>query len=200
MCWPFSSPGGFSLLGKNALIEIFFCIPKHWKEATTGIQDKWINFIDFDHHQGWRKIPFYLHLSRSLQRFFSTFRKKLRWEAYSNFHQRLLQITRGRVNYGRSIIWRQKAWLWSTSLKVKYDWENCFCPKKSKVKKKEFTWVLNWFFTLSTTGICLEIIGLSDTTKNMISKNFSSHEWRWAFLLTIGKWSKNKRLFLLRWS
>ena len=137
MCWPFSSPGGFSLLGKNALIEIFFCIPKHWKEATTGIQDKWINFIDFDHHQGWRKIPFYLHLSRSYQRFFSTFRKKLRWEAYSNFHQRLLQITRGRVNYGRSIIWRQKAWLWSTSLKVKYDWENCFCPKKPKVKKAE---------------------------------------------------------------
>ena len=74
------------------------------------------------------------------QRFFRPLKsgKKLRWEAYSNFHQRLLQRTWGRVNYGnRSSVWRQNAWLWSTSLKVKYDWENCFCPKKPKVKKAE---------------------------------------------------------------
>ena len=65
--------------------------------------------------------------------------KKLRWEAYSNFHQRLLQKTWGRVNYGISrpiISWRQNAWLWSTSLKVKYDWENCFCPKKCSLVEK----------------------------------------------------------------
>ena len=90
----------------------------------------------------WRKIP---QLNHPFIKIFSNdfFRplksgKKLRWEAYSNFHQRLLQKTWGRVNYGnRSSVWRQNAWLWSTSLKVKYDWENCFCPKKPKVKKAE---------------------------------------------------------------
>ena len=146
MCWPFSSPGGFSLLGKNALIEIFFCIPKHEKKEATGIQDKWINFIDFDHHQGEEKYLFRSIYQDLFQRFFQPLKsgKKLRWEAYSNFHQRLLQKTWGRVNYGISrpiISWRQNAWLWSTSLKVKYDWENCFCPKKcSLVKKLRSCW------------------------------------------------------------
>ena len=31
MCWPFNSPGGFAYLEKNALIEIFFCIPQEKK-------------------------------------------------------------------------------------------------------------------------------------------------------------------------
>ena len=129
---------------------------KRKEASTTGIQDKWTNFIDFDHHQGEEKyLNSIIHLSRSLANdFFRPLKsgKKLRWEAYSNFHQRLLQKTWGRVNYGnRSSVWRQNAWLWSTSLKVKYDWENCFCPKKPKVKKlrknvdAEMLY-FNWFF------------------------------------------------------
>ena len=144
MCWPFSSPGGFSLLGKNALIEIFFCIPKHEKERSFHHRNsrQMNQFYRFWPSSRWRKIP---QLNHPFIKIFSNdfFRplksgKKLRWEAYSNFHQRLLQKTWGRVNYGnRSSVWRQNAWLWSTSLKVKYDWENCFCPKKPKVKKAE---------------------------------------------------------------
>ena len=147
MCWPFSSPGGFSLLGKNALIEIFFFAylsmkrkkPQEFKtnesilSILTIIKVKKNTFFD----------PFIKIFSND---FFQPLKsgKKLRWEAYSNFHQRLLQKTWGRVNYGISrpiISWRQNAWLWSTSLKVKYDWENCFCPKKcSLVKKLRSCW------------------------------------------------------------